>query len=590
MKKTLSIVITILFVFSLLPHSVVAAEDTAVLSPRCLRVDGKPVRCEAWDIEGETWFQLRDLALALRNTGSCFSVAWDGEARAVRITAGEAYAPDGSEGAAGEDRSTEAVRSRQRIFIDGAERADLPAWNVGGRNCFRLADLASALGFQADFDEESGTAVIRAGAVFSRAGQSRIYTDEASGNMVICDVIRVGDPTPWLIREEIISSNDGLYYLETTTYGADGRILTVFTDGNGFTSDLTISYDELGRETARVMETRYDYGGESRSVTVSEYDIWGQLVRQAADDGSSVTTFTYDDRGNRLSLERVMETPAGQWIDAQFMEYDEQGNLTGIRSEHNGETTGSSRTTYEDGGNVVRTEQFDAMGNRVSATERLFADGKLVRLTQDNGAFTVVAVTEYNENGFTTVTESPAGKTTYWADKDGRALRQEWTDGLRSSLTVWNYDEEGRLVRIETGDPAGDPTQVTEVVYDDGGRPVSNVYTFGGYREEDRFAYDLEAMKMTHTKTTTYPEATEIVLSSDSMTLQVGDIGMLMATFSPMNSLREMVLWTSSDESVVTVNPTGIITAVAPGEAVITAKSERGLVATCTITIIEALN
>ena len=128
---------------------------------------------------------------------------------------------------------------------------------------------------------------------------------------------------------------------------------------------------------------------------------------------------------------------------------------------------------------------------------------------------------------------------------------------------------------------------MTEIVYDDGGRPVSNVYTFGGYREEDRFAYDLEAMKLIHRKTTTYPEATELKLSSDSMTLTVGGMNMLMASFLPGNARRGAVAWQSSDESVVTVDARGIVTAVAPGEATITATSESGLTAQCTVTVTE---
>jgi hypothetical protein len=587
MKKTLSIFLTLLLLLTLLPGGTLAAEETAALSARGLRVDGKLVRCEVYEIGGEAWFRLRDVALALNRTGSRFSVGWDAGTRTVLLTTGEAYVSDGSEESPRGDLSATAVPAGQTVCIDGEEVTGLPAWNVGGNNYFRLADLAPVLGFQADYNEENATAIIRAKVSFARAGQTRFYTDEISGNMVSCMVIEVNDPTPWLVRESVVQSNDGLYYRETTAYGEDGRILSVVTDGDGFTSTLAISYDELGRETERVTETCFDTGGESRSVQVSEYDIWGQLVRLVADDGSSVTTFTYDDRGNQTSFERAMESPVGEWIDRQYMEYDEQGNLTATRSEHNGEITGSSRTTYEDGGNVVRTEQFDAMGNRISAIERVFADGKLVRMTQDNGAYAVVSTASYDETGTVTVTESPTGRTTYWADKDGNAQRQEWTDGVRSSLTVWNYDEEGRLVRIGTGDPTEAPAQVTEIVYDGGGRPLSNVYTFGGYREEDVFAYDLEAMKLTHTKTTTYPEATELALSSDSMTLPVGGMNILMASFLPGNARRGAVAWSSSDESVATVDGRGIVTAVGPGEAAVTAESEGGLTAECRVTVTE---
>ena len=326
MKKTFSIILTLLLVLALLPAGVLAAEEATPVS-QALRVDGKPVSCAACEIAGETWFRLRDIALALSSTGSRFNVTWDGGTRSVLLTTGEAYEPDGSESAA---PGGAAVPGSQAVLIDG-EKADLPAWNVGGHNYFRLADLAPVLGFQADWDEENATAIIRAKVSFARAGQTRFYTDEISGNMVSCMVIEVNDPTPWLVRESVVQSNDGLYYRETTAYGEDGRILSVVTDGDGFITTITIAYDELGREIERVTETCFDTGGESRSVQVSEYDIWGQLVRLVADDGSSVTTFTYDDRGNQTSFERAMESPVGEWIDRQYMEYDEQGNLTATR-------------------------------------------------------------------------------------------------------------------------------------------------------------------------------------------------------------------------------------------------------------------
>ncbi len=582
MKRAIGILLILLLAAALLPAGVLAAEE-AVPAEQALRVNGKPADCAACEIAGETWFRLRDIALALRETGSRFSVAWDGGTRTVVLTTGEAYEPDGSEGAA---PGGAAVPCGQTIRIDG-EAAAVPAWNVGGSNYFRLADLGALLGFQADHDEASDTAVIRAGAVFSRTGISSLYTDEVSGDIVGCTLIAPGDPTPWLTREVHILTNDGFDYRETTTYGEDGRILAVETDGEGFLSLLTISYDELGRETERVQETRFDSGGETRSVQVSEYDIWGQPVRWVTDGGASVTTFTYDDRGNQLSLERVMDTPAGEWFDGLYMEYDGLGNLISTRSEHNGEITGSSRTTYSDGGDLVRTEQFDAQGNRISATEQVFADGKLVRMTQDNGAFTAVSTAEYREDGLITVTESPSGTTTHWADAEGRALRREWTDGLRSRVTVWSYDGEGRLVRIGTGDPGMEPEHVIELSYDESGSLLRSVYTCGDFLEENIFAYDREAMKMTHTKSTVYPEASALSLSSDSMSLTVGGMNILMASFLPGNARRGTVAWSSSDESVVTVDARGIVTAVGPGEAVITATSDGGLTASCAVTVTE---
>ena len=201
MKKTVSILLTLLLVLALLPAPSLAAEEGAALSACGLRVDGKPAACTAYEIGGETWFRLRDVAQALNATGSRFSVSWDAEARAVELRTGEAYEPDGSEGAAVDGA---AVPSGQTILIDGAVRADLTAWNIGGHNYFRLADLAAALGFQADFDEGSDTAIIRARKLYPRSPVlARMYTDDISGLTMVCETF--WEPDLWLIREETYS-------------------------------------------------------------------------------------------------------------------------------------------------------------------------------------------------------------------------------------------------------------------------------------------------------------------------------------------------------------------------------------------------
>jgi len=129
---------------------------------------------------------------------------------------------------------------------------------------------------------------------------------------------------------------------------------------------------------------------------------------------------------------------------------------------------------------------------------------------------------------------------------------------------------------------------VNEISYDENGWIRRNVYAGSDYREEESFEYDPEARKMTHTRTVAYPAPTEMMLYYDSMTLSVGASRGLMFYFLPVNSVQEAVTWTSSDPGVATVDERGIVVAVAPGEAVMTATSEGGLTAECSVTVTEA--
>ena len=582
MKKTISILLTLLLILALLPAPSLAAEETAPVS-QALRVDGKPAVCSAYDIGGETWFRLRDVAQALNATGSRFAVSWNAEARAVTLTTGEAYEPDGSEGAAVDGA---AVPSGQTILIDGAVREDIPAWNIGGHNYFRLADLAAALGFQADFDEGSDTAIIRARKLYPRSPiLARMYTDDISGLTMVCETS--WEPDLWLIREETYSSNDGRSSREITTYGEDGRPMTVNTYGDGFTTTVTYRYDELGRETERIFDTLYADGTKQQSITASEYDVWGQLVRLSSNGGESVTTFTYDDRGNQTAMEQVMETPVGQWINGNYQEYDEAGNRTKAVTVQRGEIVDQWEFTYDENGNTIQ-KRLDAQGNVLYAQTDVY-DGDVRVTTQDYGTYSIVTTSAVDEAGTrTVVTESPAGssRTVLWVDGENRPLRQEWTDGTRSSVTTYAYDEAGRLVYQASGDPEA-PSAVNEISYDENGRIRRNVYAGSDYREEEVFEYDPEARKMTHTRTVAYPAPTEMMLYYDSMTLSVGDSRGLMVYFLPVNSRQEAVTWTSSDESIATVDERGIVVAVAPGTATVTGTSESGLTAECAVTVTE---
>ncbi len=75
-----------------------------------------------------------------------------------------------------------------------------------------------------------------------------------------------------------------------------------------------------------------------------------------------------------------------------------------------------------------------------------------------------------------------------------------------------------------------------------------------------------------------------VTLDKNSLVFTFGDEPkQLTATLSPENTTDE-VTWSSSDEAVATVSDKGVVTAVAPGTAVITAKAGTKA-ATCTVTV-----
>ncbi len=75
-----------------------------------------------------------------------------------------------------------------------------------------------------------------------------------------------------------------------------------------------------------------------------------------------------------------------------------------------------------------------------------------------------------------------------------------------------------------------------------------------------------------------------VTLDNNSLTLTEGDTGSLNVSVNPDNATDKTVVWTSSDESVATVDQNGVVTAVAPGSAVITA-SAGGKSDSCEVTV-----
>ena len=78
---------------------------------------------------------------------------------------------------------------------------------------------------------------------------------------------------------------------------------------------------------------------------------------------------------------------------------------------------------------------------------------------------------------------------------------------------------------------------------------------------------------------------TSVTLDSNAKTVQAGEVFKLAETILPENATNKSVHWSSTDESVATVNQDGTVTAVAEGKAVITVESENGALDYCEVTV-----
>lgn len=79
----------------------------------------------------------------------------------------------------------------------------------------------------------------------------------------------------------------------------------------------------------------------------------------------------------------------------------------------------------------------------------------------------------------------------------------------------------------------------------------------------------------------------EVKLEPSSKVIEIGQEFALTPVIAPANAENKTLTYTSSNESIVTVNAQGVVKGIVPGEAVVTATSVNGMKGTCKITVAE---
>ncbi|RIX51854.1 hypothetical protein D3P08_15685 [Paenibacillus nanensis] len=144
-----------------------AAAVTAKPTSSKVLVNGKQVAFEAYNIGGNNYFKLRDLAMALNGSAKQFEVTWDAEFNVIDLLTETAYTPVGNELAVSGDASSKKGKlSASGVFLNG-EEVTITAYNIGGNNYFKLRDIAKVINFAVLWDESAKTVSIDASAGYT---------------------------------------------------------------------------------------------------------------------------------------------------------------------------------------------------------------------------------------------------------------------------------------------------------------------------------------------------------------------------------------------------------------------------------------
>lgn len=150
MKRNVSIMLMVVFMIGLFNNHVVA-QNEATPTASLVYVNGNTVSFDAYFIDGNNYFKLRDVAYMLNNTEKQFAVGYDGAANAISLISAQMYTPVGGEMIAGNSGAKPYIPTSSKIIKDGVE-IQLTAYLIDGNNYFKLRDIGEAFNFGVDWD------------------------------------------------------------------------------------------------------------------------------------------------------------------------------------------------------------------------------------------------------------------------------------------------------------------------------------------------------------------------------------------------------------------------------------------------------
>lgn len=136
-----------------------AQSTNAAPTQSTVLVNGKSISFDAYSINDNNYFKLRDLAQALSGTGKQFEVTWDGEKQAINLISNKPYTAVGGELAKGDGTRKTAQPSTSAIFLDG-QAVQLTAYTINGNNYFKLRDIGATFDFSVAWDGTKNTIAI----------------------------------------------------------------------------------------------------------------------------------------------------------------------------------------------------------------------------------------------------------------------------------------------------------------------------------------------------------------------------------------------------------------------------------------------
>ena len=119
-------------------------------------VNGKNISFDAYNINDNNYFKIRDIAYALSGSERQFDTIWDAQYETILLVSGHPYTIVGGEMGGKGTGNKLPVPTKSRILLDGLD-VDFKAYNIEGNNYFKLRDVAETFDFLIEWDGKNNT-------------------------------------------------------------------------------------------------------------------------------------------------------------------------------------------------------------------------------------------------------------------------------------------------------------------------------------------------------------------------------------------------------------------------------------------------
>ena len=234
MKKMICKILSAIMILTSVTAISVSA-DEAVPTTSTVLVNGNNIKFDSYNINGNNYFKLRDLAYVLNTTEKQFSIGYNEVLNTVSLTSRQPYIAVGGEMEIGDGDNVQTEPTSSTILKNG-EVVQLQAYLIDDSNYFKLRDIGELLDFSVEWNgEENSISIDTSKSYVSENEGDKVTEDtyysqyktgefvEITGKLVsiekIKEVISTSDNDVWLGCLKNAENNEWMVCLNVEEYG-----------------------------------------------------------------------------------------------------------------------------------------------------------------------------------------------------------------------------------------------------------------------------------------------------------------------------------------------------------------------------------